>query len=62
MLSTWGCVQASALKAWGGKDDNLKAGADAFVARAQANSEATKGQHQSSGAKGESLHVADYKY
>eukprot|EP00891_Asterochloris_glomerata_P001810 jgi/Astpho2/1810/Aster-07567 len=55
-------LQASALKAWGGKDDNLKAGADAFIARAQANSEATKGQHQCSGAKGESLHVADYKY
>ena len=32
-------LQASALKAWGGKKENFKAGQDAFLARAKANSE-----------------------
>ncbi len=56
-------LQASALKAWGGKDSQLTAGQEAFLTRARANSEATLG----SGAvvergQGESLHVKDYKY
>lgn len=34
-------VQASALKAWGGKKENFKAGQEAFIARAKANSELT---------------------
>ena len=33
------CSQASALKAWGGKKENFKAGQEAFLARAKANSE-----------------------
>jgi hypothetical protein len=32
-------LQASALKAWGGKKENFKAGQEAFIARAKANSE-----------------------
>ena len=32
-------AQASALKAWGGKKENFKAGQEAFLARAKANSE-----------------------
>lgn len=56
-------LQASALKAWGGKDDNIKAGQDAFITRAKANSEATLGTGAvASRGQGESLHVKDYKY
>ncbi|KAL4457253.1 hypothetical protein ABPG75_012118 [Micractinium tetrahymenae] len=36
-------LQASALKAWGGKKENFKAGQDAFLARAKANSESSLG-------------------
>ena len=54
-------LQASALKAWGGKKENYKAGQDAFIARAKANSEANLGRGDL-GAKGESLYVKDYKY
>ena len=31
-------LQNSAIKAWGGKDENIKAGQEAFLARAKANS------------------------
>ena len=61
-------LQASALRAWGGKDENLAAGAAAFLARAAANSAATVGEYKGSGtrggkgAAGESLHVSGYKY
>ncbi len=55
-------LQASALKAWGGKEENLKAGAAAFIKRARANSEATLGKYHSTDGQGESLHVADYTY
>lgn len=62
-------LQASALKAWGGKPENVEAGAGAFLARAAANSAATRGEYKGSGggaggggAAGESLHVSDYKY
>ncbi len=55
-------LQASALKAWGGKEENLKAGAAAFIKRAKANSEATMGTYHSTDGQGESLHIADYTY
>lgn len=55
-------LQASALKAWGGKEENLKAGAAAFIKRAKANSEATLGKYHSTDGQGESLHIADYTY
>lgn len=54
-------LQSSALKAWGGKKDQIKAGQDAFYARAKANGEATLGKGDVE-AKGESLYVKDYKY
>ncbi|KAI3677207.1 hypothetical protein L1987_86830 [Smallanthus sonchifolius] len=59
-------LQQSTLKAWGGKDENVKKAQDAFLARCKANSEATLGKYQggsglSEGAS-ESLHVKDYKY
>ena len=54
-------LQASALKAWGGKKENWVAGQEAFMARAKANSEAGLGRGDI-GAKGESLYVKDYKY
>jgi fructose-bisphosphate aldolase class I len=54
-------LQASALKAWGGKKENWAAGQAAFMARARGNSEATLGRGDLS-AKGESLYVKDYKY
>lgn len=55
-------LQASALKAWGGKKENLKEGARVFMVRAKANGEATKGQFGGEEANGESLHVKGYKY
>ncbi|EIE25074.1 cytosolic aldolase [Coccomyxa subellipsoidea C-169] len=60
-------LQASALKAWGGKADNVKAAQEAFMTRARANGAATKGQYKAD-ANGrrlghtESLHEKDYKY
>lgn len=54
-------LQASALKAWGGKKENWKACQEAFMARAKANGEATLGKGDIH-AKGESLYVKDYKY
>lgn len=61
-------LQASALKAWGGKDASLGAGQAAFLERAKANGAATAGrltapsgvQHNLSSK--ESLHERDYKY
>lgn len=41
-------LQNSSIKAWGGKDENIKAGQDAFLARAKANSEAQLGKYQGS--------------
>ncbi len=55
-------LQASAVKAWGGKEENLKAGAAAFIKRAKANSDATMGKYHSTDGQGESLHIADYTY
>ena len=54
-------LQASALKAWGGKKENWAAGQAALMARAKANSEASLGRGDL-GATGESLYVKDYKY
>lgn len=54
-------LQASALKAWGGKAENVKAGQDAFMVRAKANGDATRGVGDLTAA-GESLYVKDYKY
>jgi len=56
-------LQASCLKAWVGKPENVKAAQDALCERAKANSEATLGKY-AGGAKGdtESLHVANYSY
>ena len=54
-------LQASALKAWGGKPENVKAGQDAFMVRAQANGNATLGKGDLA-AGGESLYVKNYSY
>mmetsp|Transcript_14328 Transcript_14328/g.34653 ORF Transcript_14328/g.34653 Transcript_14328/m.34653 type:complete len:396 (+) Transcript_14328:3-1190(+) len=58
-------LQASALKAWGGKDSNLEAAAKVFVKRAKANSQATSGSYSGGAAGGdaaEKLFVRHYKY
>ncbi|XP_051842593.1 fructose-bisphosphate aldolase B [Antechinus flavipes] len=59
-------LQASALDAWGGKAANKKATQEAFVKRAQANSQAAKGQYVHSGtsssASSQSLFTPCYTY
>ena len=55
-------LQASALKAWGGKKDSLEAGAKTFMVRAKANGEATLGKFAGEDGQGESLYVKGYKY
>ncbi|KAK9838491.1 hypothetical protein WJX81_002690 [Elliptochloris bilobata] len=57
-------LQASALKAWGGKKENLKAGQAAFMKRARANGAASVGKFEGEGSAngGESLYEAGYKY
>jgi fructose-bisphosphate aldolase class I len=57
-------LQHSCLKAWQGKDENIKAAQEVFLVRAKANSEATLGKYQGSQdeAAKESLFVANYKY
>jgi len=54
-------LQSSAIKAWGGKLENVKAGQEAFLKRARANSLAQLGKYTTEAA-GESLHIKDYKY
>ncbi|KAL6141811.1 hypothetical protein ACLB2K_060097 [Fragaria x ananassa] len=58
-------LQASTLKAWSGKKENVKAAQEALLTRAKANSEATLGTYQGDAKLGEgaaeSLHVKDYK-
>lgn len=56
-------LQASTLKAWEGKVENVKAAQDALIARAKANSEATLGTY-TGGAAGDtsSQYVANYSY
>ncbi|KAL0928881.1 hypothetical protein M5K25_000809 [Dendrobium thyrsiflorum] len=59
-------LQQSTLKAWAGKEENVKKAQDAFLSRCKANSEATLGKYGGDAALGdgasESLHVKDYKY
>jgi len=58
-------LQASALKAWGGKKENGKACQDEFIKRALANSQACVGKYAGQGgsaAGGESLFVANHAY
>ena len=57
-------LQASALKAWSGKADQVKAGQAEFLNRAAANGAASKGEFSgsSSVAGGQSLFVADHQY
>merc|ERR1712008_264571 len=38
-------LQSSCIKIWGGKDDKYKAAQEQLLARAQANSEASKGEY-----------------
>jgi fructose-bisphosphate aldolase, class I len=58
-------LQASALKAWKGKDENVEAAQQALLERAKANSLAQLGKYEG-GAGGaeaaETLYVANYKY
>lgn len=57
-------LQNSALKAWNGKDENVKAGQDAFLGRAIANSQSQLGKYEGSADKSanESLFEASYSY
>ncbi|XP_075888565.1 fructose-bisphosphate aldolase A-like [Nelusetta ayraudi] len=59
-------LQASALKAWGGKAENGKACQEEYIKRAMNNSLAAQGKYQPSGDKGaaaqESLFVSDHAY
>lgn len=59
-------LQQSTLKAWAGKDENIKKAQDAFISRCRANSHATLGAYKGDATLGEgaseSLHVKDYKY
>jgi len=58
-------LQASALKAWGGKDENIKAGQDELLKRAKANSDASLGKY-AGGVKGaaaeDTLFVKNHQY
>lgn len=58
-------LQASVLRAWGGKKENIKAGQDELIKRAKANSEAALGKYaggvEGAGA-GASLFVANHAY
>jgi fructose-bisphosphate aldolase class I len=58
-------LQASCLKAWQGKDENIEKAQQALLERAKANAEASLGKYQGgsgSGSASESLHVANYSY
>lgn len=58
-------LQASVLKAWQGKDENIKAAQDMYMRRARANGEATYGKYageEQIGAASESLFVAKHTY
>ena len=67
-LACHACVlaraQSSCIKIWGGKDDKYKAAQDQLLARAQANSEASKGEYKpgSQPSIEESLFVKNYAY
>ncbi|XP_057720582.1 fructose-bisphosphate aldolase 6, cytosolic [Arachis stenosperma] len=59
-------LQQSTLKAWAGKDENIKKAQGALFTRCKANSQATLGTYKGDATLGdgasESLHVKDYKY
>lgn len=58
-------LQASVLKAWGGKDENIKAGQDELIKRAKANGEASLGKYAggvSGAAAGQDLFIKDHVY
>ncbi|XP_059011674.1 fructose-bisphosphate aldolase A isoform X1 [Mustela lutreola] len=59
-------LQASALKAWGGKKENLKAAQEEYIKRALANSLACQGKYTPSGQAGaaasESLFISNHAY
>merc|ERR1712216_491425 len=57
-------LQSSCIKIWGGKDDKYKAAQEQLLARAQANSEASKGEYVpgSQPSIEESLFVKNYAY
>ncbi|XP_029462857.1 fructose-bisphosphate aldolase A [Rhinatrema bivittatum] len=59
-------LQASALKAWGGKKENVKAAQEEYTKRALANSQAALGKYTATGhagaAAGESLFVSNHAY
>lgn len=59
-------LQQSVMRAWAGKDENVAEAQRILLVRARANSQATLGRYAgdaaSSGAAGESLHVANYSY
>lgn len=58
-------LQASCLKAWGGKSSNVKAAQDALIERCRANGLAQLGKYKASGkgsAASESLYVKNYTY
>ncbi|KAL8141336.1 hypothetical protein V2J09_007357 [Rumex salicifolius] len=58
-------LQQSTLKAWSGKEENVKKAQEVFLVRCKANSDATLGKYEGGAAiegATESLHVKDYKY
>ncbi|MBN3273604.1 ALDOA aldolase, partial [Polyodon spathula] len=59
-------LQASALKAWGGKKENAKAAQEEYIKRALSNSQASLGKYMGTAGKGaaasESLFVAGHAY
>jgi fructose-bisphosphate aldolase class I len=58
-------LQATVLKVWGGKQENIAEAQKALLVRAKANSEACQGIYQggaNNGSASESLYVKDYKY
>jgi fructose-bisphosphate aldolase class I len=58
-------LQATVLKTWAGKKENVAAAQQALLVRAKANSDAALGKYVASGVAGaasESLYVKDYKY
>eukprot|EP01114_Cavostelium_apophysatum_P003489 TRINITY_DN133_c0_g1_i1.p2 TRINITY_DN133_c0_g1~~TRINITY_DN133_c0_g1_i1.p2 ORF type:complete len:360 (+),score=119.15 TRINITY_DN133_c0_g1_i1:73-1152(+) len=55
-------LQSSCLEAWKGDKSKVADGQKAFLVRAKANSEAQLGKYKSTGAKGQELYEANYKY
>jgi len=58
-------LQASVLKAWGGKDENIKAGQEELLKRASSNGAAAVGKYEGGvggAAGGDSLFVANHAY